>query len=307
MKRPTAGDLPTSAVASPNKEAGRDNDDDSVAAKRLQLDRHPIAYSKHNPRSRDDLLSRIASFTVARWATQPIEFDPVLCALFGWQCSTQDDNDDVDGPRTLRCETCGEALIVDNDSTDVDGVRRILTESHQLRCPWRANPSSDRLYSLPATIAVLPRKLIAAFVEQWWSLYTALSSQAQLQFHATSSISADQLDLLAGSLRTICEREYPDRTAALTFPVNGSNARGAALLLAVFGWQPIADFATKSVLRCEMCSRRVALWIFDSAADSQLNVEFEHRDWCYYVKDRHGTGWEMTVEAILRYADSLIA
>jgi Rsm1-like. len=123
----------------------------------------------------------------------------------------------------------------------------------------------------------------------------------------------------ASDQEALSQPSTPTPAAAISKPAapSAQSINKAALALAFFGWNAVAD-AAAGLVGCKACFRRLGLWMYkpkengDVTVYSSLEVATEHMEYCPWIDrlaqsgtgranekpDELRSGWEAVVEAL---------
>ena len=303
----------------------------------------PAAAPGDAPHLYGAFLARLRTFTPRLWFAKPACIAPGVCAQRGWSCTGED---------RLACGACRAELSFRFSASlphagQVNAARAFavhLDAGHQPLCVYRGAPCDAGFLAFQNTVA--PREHAAAVRERLAS-FAALDAAAVARTAVPEAVAA-RLRARGLSLGDV------ERT------LGGAPLRGA-VLLALTGWTawnagalaarapdetpgPLAPpdeadrptAGTDAVVCCQLCMRRVGLWLFmaraggteapeakrrrllpgaaapgaaaDTDAPPTLDPIGQHAAHCPFVAlvdalpgapdDRPPTGWEVALDAL---------
>ncbi|KAJ5662034.1 uncharacterized protein N7477_009650 [Penicillium maclennaniae] len=305
------------------------------------------------PWDRERFLERLETFRrVDRWTPKPAPINEVQWAKCGWICTdvmrvscvsgcggsvvvkVPDEIDELDGYDVEKVQERKQVRM-----KLVEEYEKLLKEAHGENCPWRNKSCDATIQHLPLAnpdiaiaglreryvgIAKLGDKLPADDIIQApegfdiealikilpedWSTESQNSSDTHT---AEENNAADQEE--------VSQPSTPTPAGAISKPAIPStqHINRAALALAFFGWNAVAD-AAAGLVSCKACFRRLGLWMYkpkengDVTVYSSLEVASEHMEYCPWI-DRFAqsgtgragekpeelrSGWEAVSEAL---------
>ncbi|KAJ5759328.1 hypothetical protein N7520_006484 [Penicillium odoratum] len=279
------------------------------------------------PWDRDVFLERLETFRrVDRWTSKPAPINEVQWAKRGWICT--------DTMRVSCVSGCGGSVVVklpdEIDELDgydaekvqerkevrtrlVDEYAKQLSNAHAENCPWRNKGCDDtaiaRLHDRYINVLKMGDKLPAeSAIEtpQGFDMDGLIKTLPVEWFKDTEKAPE------ATNVPTESNGEAP----VLQPSAEPTSLNRAALALALFGWDSVADGAA-GLVGCKACFRRLGLWMYkpkengDVPVYTSLDVASEHMEYCPWIDpvaqsgsgkpnqriDSLRSGWQVVAEA----------
>lgn len=246
--------------------------------------------TQSRPWSRDDYFARVKTFKPSYWFAPPRQVSPMVCARFGWVCSSTD---------ALVCQSCESRItyrapVSDSDeewTATIDAFTRRLSDAHTPECPWRKEACPSGFLEFPPSDG---DELFASFIARLRDLIQYQRETSWLpRVQSAARLAPD------GELQELdVDSPSPRNLAALAgFPQTCADTAHAACMLALFGWtirisnaqhgpystgssSPVGPMAPggdcNGVLQCDLCGRTCGVWNFSALKSTQPKKQ-EHQ------------------------------
>ncbi|KAL3851945.1 hypothetical protein ACJMK2_015635 [Sinanodonta woodiana] len=210
-------------------------------------------------RDRDSYYERVDSYSSLTWLAKPLEFNPLVCARYGWKNIEED---------LLQCVNCHAYLSGELPSAadtvvyqeSCKHLRNRLTTAHEKLCVWSTNPNPEYF----TKVALYNRKeLLADFLQRLDSLHV-LEKHLPLCISTTiqkQGVDDEHISKLSGKLN----EESSQDAENISRPYHEN-----CILLAICGWR--TSDSLKDVLICQYCRRKVGLWNYTEHVNGHNGV-----------------------------------